>query len=171
MVGPVAGGTRAACRYHQPVLYLSIWAALVLLAVAELGKGPLAASGRPASWAKPVWVASVILALVHTLLAFQERYAWDHETAVRETARVGAAVYGFEWRGSLYVNYVFVALWATVAWPWRHWAWRAFVLLMVVNGAVIFARPGARPFGALVVAALVWIWWGRRLVPPVVQRA
>jgi hypothetical protein len=153
------------------VLYASIWAALVLLVVAELGKGPLALARRPARWAKPAWVASAILAVTHTLLAFAERYAWDHETAVRETARVGAAVYGFEWRGSLYVNYVFVVLWATAGFRWRHWLWRAFVLLMVVNGAVIFARPGARPFGALVATALAWIWWPRPARPPIVQRA
>ena len=56
------------------------------------------------------------------------------------------------------MNYLFLALWIAVAWRWRHWLWRLFVLVMVVNGAILFARPGARPFGALLVALLVWAW-------------
>ena len=71
------------------------------------------------------------------------------------------SLYGFAWRGSLYVNYVFLALWLLAAWTWRHWAWRAFVLTMIVNGAIVFARPGARPLGAVLVAALLWAWWPR----------
>jgi hypothetical protein len=48
-----------------------------------------------------------------------------------------------------------------VAWDWRHWAWRVFVLMMVANGAIVFARPAARPFGAMLAAALLWAWWPR----------
>jgi len=39
------------------------------------------------------------------------------------------------------------ALWLLAAWSWRHWAWRAFVLTMVVNAAIVFARPSAHPLG------------------------
>jgi len=144
------------------VLFVTIWVALALFVVAEVGKGPLATDGRPQQWARPAWIAGALLAIVHAVIAFAVRYHWDHEAAVRGTAAQAAEIYGVAWRGSLYVNYVFLALWLLVAWSWRHWAWRTFVLMMIANGAIVFARPVARPFGAVLVAVLCWAWWPRR---------
>lgn len=132
----------------------------MLFAIGEAGKGPLAIGSRPPSWARPVWISGALLAIVHSVIAFAVRYHWNHEAAVQATAMQAAGLYGFAWRGSLYVNYVFLTMWL-VAWSWHHWAWRAFVLTMIVNGAVVFARPMARPFGVVLVAALVWAWWPR----------
>lgn len=140
------------------LLSATIWIALVLLVAAEVGKGPLAHGGRPAHWVRPAWLAGGALAIIHAVLALAIRYRWDHALAVRETASQGAALYGFTWSGSIYVNYVFLALWIAVAWRWQNWLWRLFVLVMVVNGAILFARPIARPFGALLAALLVWAW-------------
>lgn len=137
------------------LLYATIWIALSLLVIAEIG--------RPARWARAAWVAGGVLAAVHALLALAIRYHWDHETAVVETARQGAALYGFTWRGSIYVNYAFLLLWLTVGWTWRHWLWRAFVLTMMINGAIVFARPAARPAGVVLVLALAGAWWRARL--------
>jgi len=140
------------------MVYATIWIALALLVAAEIGKGPLAQDGRPARWARMAWLAGALLAIGHAALALAVRYHWDHPLAVRETARQGAALYGFAWSGSIYVNYVFLTLWLAVAWRWQHWLWRLFVLVMVVNGAILFARPIARPFGVLLVALLLWAW-------------
>ncbi len=148
------------------MLFATIWVALVLFAVAEAGKARFATAGRPARWARPAWITGALLAIGHATIALAIRYRWDHEAAVRATAEQSAALYGFGWRGSIYVNYVFLALWLLAAWSWRHQAWRAFVLVMIVNGAVVFARPAARPFGALLVTALVWAWWPRRPKAP-----
>lgn len=143
-------------------LFLTIWIALALFVAGEAGKGPLQIDGRPPGWARPVWIAGAILAIAHALIAFDVRYDWNHEAAVTATAAQAASLSGFAWRGSLYVNYVFLALWLLVAWTWRHWAWRAFVLTMIANGAIVFARPWVRPLGALLVAGLLWAWWPRR---------
>lgn len=142
------------------MLFATIWAALTLFAAGEAGKGPLAVNGRPPRWAKPLWIAGAVLAIVHALIAFDVRYNWNHDAAVTATAAQAAELYGFAWRGSLYVNYAFLGLWLA-AWSWRSWAWRAFVLTMIVNGAIVFARPTARPFGVVLVAALLWAWLGR----------
>jgi hypothetical protein len=142
-------------------LYATIWAALALLVAAEIGKGPLARGGRPASWARVAWLTGGMLAIMHTLLALAIRYRWDHALAVRETARQAADLSGAAWSGSIYVNYVFLALWITLAWRWQHWLWRLFVLVMMVNGAVLFARPAARPLGLVLVALLLWAWTKR----------
>ena len=139
-------------------LYVTIWLALALLVAAEIGKGPLARGGRPARWARAAWLTGGVFAIVHAVLALEIRYHWDHALAVRETARQGAALYGFAWSGSIYVNYLFLALWMAVAWRWQNWLWRLFVLVMIVNGAILFARPIARPFGALLAALLIWAW-------------
>jgi hypothetical protein len=143
------------------VLFVTIWAALLLFVVAEIGYR--AAEGRAGRWARSASVAGAVLAILHAVLALADRYGWDHEAAVRATAEQSAALYGFGWRGSIYVNYVFLALWLGAAWSWRsrawrHWAWRVFVLTMIVNGAIVFARPAARPFGTALVAALLWAW-------------
>ena len=154
------------------LLYATIWLALALLVAAEIGKGPLALDGRPARWARAAWLTGGVLAIVHAVLALGIRYHWDHALAVRETASQGAAVYGFvglvarDFSPAIYVNYVFLALWIAFAWRWRNWFWRLFVVVMVVNGAVLFARPGARPFGALLVALLLWAWTETRGLTP-----
>jgi hypothetical protein len=127
------------------LLYATIWIALVLLVAAEIG--------RPARWARVAWIGGGVLAAVHAVIAIAVRYNWDHALAVRETARQGM---GFG--PAIYVNYLFIALWVFAAWTWRHWLWRLFVLTMVTSGAIVFARPAARPFGAALVAALAWAW-------------
>ena len=136
------------------LLYLTIWVALALLVLTEAGK-----SVRPgAAWTRAVSIGGALLAIVHALMAFGIRYRWDHDAAVVDTARQAEAVFGVGWRGSLYVNYVFLGVWLVIGWRSRHWLWRTFVLVMVVNGAVIFARPAARPLGVVLVIGLLWVW-------------
>jgi hypothetical protein len=144
------------------VLFATVWVALVLLVVAEAGKGPLATSGRPTWWARPAWITGGVLAIVHAFTALVVRYNGDHEAAVQATAAQAASIYGLGWRGSIYVNYLFLVLWLVAAWSWQHWAWRALVATMVINGAIVFARPVARPFGVMLAVALCWAWWPRR---------
>jgi hypothetical protein len=154
-------------------LYATIWTALVLFAAAETGRSRFADQFGPARWARPALGAGALLLVLHVLIALHLRYGWDHELAVRETARQAATVYGFEWRGNIFVSYAFVLLWcAEVVW-WRSrppedtaaarvlfWAWRGFFFVVIANGAVVFAMsPIARVAGGLLVAALVWAWW------------
>ena len=68
----------------------------------------------------------------------------------------------------MYVSYAFVAVWLLEAWRWRWrpaaearaitWTTRVFFLVIILNGAVIFAAGPRRIAGALLVAWLVWIW-------------
>lgn len=131
-------------------LYGTIWAALTLLAVAVLTRN------------RPAYAAGAALALVHILIALGGTYQWNHERAVSETARQAAEVYGFAWRGSIYVNYAFMIVWIVDAafgrGITRQWIVRAFFLIIIFNGAIVFASPVGRVFGVPVVAALLWAW-------------
>lgn len=131
--------------------------------------------------ARAIWTIGVALALTHVVLAFQVVYEWNHEAAVAATARQAADRFGMGWRGGIYVNYVFVALWlADVCWWWvaavSHrsrplWMERArlaFFTFMFVNGAIVFASGIGRVIGIaavtlVAVSALEGYRWGRRL--------
>jgi hypothetical protein len=148
-------------------LYATVWIALALFAAGEAGRRR---ARLDAGWPRPVAAAGALLMIAHVLVALALRYEWDHERAVRETARQAAAVYGFEWRGNIYVSYAFVALWVAEVWRWRSpaprpstatWIVRAFFLTIIFNGAVVFASPAGRVAGLAIVAALVWAWWPR----------
>jgi hypothetical protein len=156
-------------------LYVTVWIALTLFVTAEAGRCRAGGGRSPRQWARLAGAAGVVLMIVHVLLALALRYDWDHERAVHETARQAAAVYGFEWKGNIYVSYAFVLLWAAELWRWRTahsrprpvtWMLRGFFLVIIANGAVVFASGPGRVAGSVLVAALVWAWWPRRSNPP-----
>lgn len=90
---------------------------------------------------------------------------------MRETARQTAAVYGLNWGGGVYVNYLFTTAWLTEAWWWRAyplqyfgrrrvitWVLRAFYFVIIVNAAIVFAGVPGRVIGVVLVGALMWMW-------------
>jgi hypothetical protein len=119
-------------------------------------------------FARALWTAGIILALIHVALAFQFVYGWDHEAAIAATAQQAADRFGWGWRGGIYVNYAFLTLWcADVGWWWiapdSHRSRsprlealrRAAFLFMFINGAVIFAAGIGRLVGVAAVAVVV----------------
>ncbi len=153
------------------LLYATIWTALLLFAAAEAGRTRLAAGNVPAHWAWAAWNLGGALTLVHLLVALDLRYGWNHGAAAAETARRSAEVYGVGWRGSIYVNYLFVVCWFAESWRWRRaaggrapsatgtWLLRLFFLIVIVNGAIVFAvHDAGRVAGVLIVAVLLWSW-------------
>ena len=143
---------------------------MALFAAGETGR-----HGRPSDetprWA---WRASAIgwlLAAAHFVLAFDLRHGWSQASAIAETARQTAAVYGVEWGGGVYVNYAFLGVWALDLWTWRParrrpipsagvgtWIVRAFFLVVWLNAAVIFAAGMRRALGVLLVTWLILAW-------------
>jgi hypothetical protein len=149
-------------------LYGTIWAAMILFVAAETAKArPHGAT--PGAWR--LWAAGALLCAIHIVLAMAVHHAWSHEHAVRETAARSAEVYGFGWRGGLYLNYVFLLVWiAELVW-WRAspaaylgrsgflaWTLRAFYAVIIVNAVVIFASPPGRVVGLVLCAWLGWGW-------------
>jgi hypothetical protein len=140
--------------------YLTIWVALTLFAVAEMAR-----AGRR-SWARTTSAAGLALALVHTVLAFDVFHEWSHADAVLKTAQQTQGVFGVAVGAGVYVNYLFFAVWLVDVLLWRPvarpavslWFMRAFYLVIILNGAVVFAAGWRRAVGAAVVAALLLAW-------------
>jgi hypothetical protein len=153
-------------------LYLTIWLALGLFVAGELGRSRRV---RPPGWAWWAFAGGLVLALVHTLIAFDVVHNWVHDDAERSTAMQTAAVFGVAVGWGVYVNYVFFAVWCADAWWWHAarpeyvrpaaatWALRAFYLVIILNAAVIFAAPARRAAGLAVVGLLAWAWRPRHL--------
>ena len=140
----------------------TITAAVVAWAIAEVFRS------------RTAWAAGALLAGLHSLAAFEAFYGWSHDIALEMTRRQTAALIGVDFRGGIYFNYAFIALWTLDALQWLmaddgdesrsrpvSLAIRGFIFFMIVNGAVIFADGLARVIGALCVTAVVLAWTSR----------
>ncbi len=123
--------------------------------------------------ARAAWTAGLSFYLLHAAAAFSFHHHWSHAAAYRETARQTAELFGFDWGGGLYFNYVFTAVWmADAGWLWRRphsyygrarWisaAVHGFLAFMVVNGAIVFASAPMR--WASIAACLLLIGLARK---------
>ena len=114
-------------------------------------------------------IAGLVLCVTHIGIAMASVHGWSHASAIDATARSTAAVYGLRWGGGVFVNYLFVAVWAVDAW-WSsirgdraeisglRLALRLFYAIVIVNAAVIFARWPLRLVGVCLVIALFVAW-------------
>ncbi|HEY7475942.1 MAG TPA: hypothetical protein VH679_13070 [Vicinamibacterales bacterium] len=146
-------------------LYSSIWGALALFVLAQHGRRHAPAP----QWAAAADTIGLVLCLLHIVLAMGVVHHWSHAAAVRATAAQTAAVYGLNWGGGVYVNYLFVLVWTLDAWlsrrrdwlsdaPPGRWAIRFFYAVVIVNAAVVFARGSMRMAGLALVASLLFAW-------------
>ena len=106
---------------------------------------------------RPAWTLGCALSLAHVVAAFQTTYHWSHEAAVRETARQTQALFGLNWGGGVWFNYVFTLIWtADALWwnvspqtrdkrpRWLNTAIHSYLAWMFVNGAIIFPQGPTR---------------------------
>jgi hypothetical protein len=157
----------------QVALYASVWAAIVLYAAGEAGKAAAlrAAANAPLRWPWLVWTTGAVLLLLHILLALHVRHAWSHASVVASVREQTRSIYGVNWGGGVWVNYLFLAQWLGEAVWWRlaPRAYftrprllvalsRGFFALVLVNGAIVFAAPSRRVPGILLMLVLCWAW-------------
>jgi hypothetical protein len=140
-------------------MYWTIWTALILFAAGAAGRR------HHAAWARWSWVAGVLLLVIHIGIAMATAHDWSHAAAIAATARATNAVFGLDWGGGVYANYLFLIVWAadTALWHARRpraitWTLRIFYLVMILNAAVIFAAGSRRFLGAAIVGTLLWSW-------------
>ena len=150
----------------------TIWLALTLYVGSEIVRA--GRRGGQDTLARALNTAGCAAFLAHVACAFQFYHHWSHAAAYADTARQTEAYFGWRWGGGLYFNYAFLLLWlgqVIAAWTrpfrapptsaWWVWVTRGFILLMIVNGAVVFARGPIRWFGLLLCLALGVCWWRR----------
>lgn len=140
-------------------MYWTIWTSLLLFAGGALGRR------QRAAWARSLWLAGVVLLAIHIAIAMATAHGWSHAAAAAATARATNATFGVDWGGGVYLNYLFLAVWAAdTAWwhaprpPALTWTLRIFYFVMLINAAVIFAAGYRRLLGLAVVATLLWSW-------------
>src|SRR2546425_170639 len=152
----------------------TVWLALSLYVAGEIEK----TARRPCeSGAVGRWLNSVgcTAFLAHVASAFQFYHDWSHSAAYADTARQTEELFGWNWGGGIYFNYLFALLWiGDVAWAWvkptgylarPKWTIRivrTFLWFMMLNGAVVFARGAVRGYGLILCLALVVCWWPNR---------
>lgn len=113
------------------------------------------------------WLAGCMLYLAHVVAAFHITYHWSHEIAVRETARQTEALFGLNWGGGVWFNYVFTAVWAAdAAWwllsptsrdnrpAWLSRSIHIYLAWMFVNGAIVFPQGPTRWVAAALAGGL-----------------
>ena len=100
--------------------------------------------------ARAYWTAGCLFYLAHVVAAFAFAYQWSHAVAVAETARQTKALFGLDWGGGIWFNYVFTVIWAGDALWWqlasnhyeRRPAWigkavHLYMAWMFINGAIV----------------------------------
>ena len=150
------------------LLYWMVWLSLVAFAAGELAKS----RGYVGAWS--ISATGAILLAAHIVVAMAVRHGWSHALAVEATARQTSDVFGLNWGGGVYVNYVFAVVWIAELFVWRQWPegyalqplwikWslRAFYAVIIVSAAVIFATGWRRWMGAAILAGLAISWIAR----------
>jgi hypothetical protein len=154
------------------LLRATAWASLLAWACSERLKSATGAAWPRESRARALFAGGLVALAVHSVLALGLRYGWSHAAAARDTARQTEEVTGLGFTGGLYVNELFLLLWAVELLWWWHdpsgyrgrgrafeWPVRAFFLTMFVSGAIVFAHGPVRWAGAAAVLAVAWAWY------------
>ncbi len=140
------------------VVHLTIWTSVALYTLSRLFE-----TGRVVTYAL-AW----LLAVVHIVLALVLVHHGSQTEAFEHTATRTFEAIGWRWGGGLVVNYAFMLLWSfdVLSWlgqrkfrselrpRWGVW-WHALVWFMLLNAAVLFARPEARIWGVAVCLLLL----------------
>ncbi len=136
----------------------------IMLRLDSAGWRAAATAGRIARWC---WTWGIVCFAVHVGMAFHFYHHWSHADAFERTRQISGVGEG------IYFSYSFGILWLadTAFWwlspgryagrtPWIDRLLHAFMLFMVINGAIVFETGAIRwaTAAALVVLATVWIF-------------
>ena len=111
------------------------------------------------------WSLACAFYLVHVAAAFQFYHHWSHTAAYIATERISG------WGASLYINYLFIAIWISdIIFWWRARAVRVaihvFFAFMFFNAAVVFGAGPIRWFGAAATVLLIALYIIRTRIAP-----
>ena len=149
-------------------MYTTVWLSMSLFAVGALGLR------HEREWGWGTSALGALLLVIHIVIAMGVRHDWHHASAISATAAQTKSVYGIDWGGGLFVNYIFAAVWIGELVARRYapawfagrsrgflWMLRAFYFVIIFNAAVVFAAGWRRVLGGAVVAVLLLSWRGQ----------
>lgn len=128
------------------------------------------AYSRSHAWqwrARWCWTLGLALFGLHVVGAFHYYHHWSHAVAWEHTRQQTLERTGFNSGGGLWLNYLFLALWAVdlcawwinIEWPKaRLWyiGLQAFMAFMALNATAVFGPAAWIPLTLLYLAALLW---------------
>ena len=152
-------------------LYATIWISLGFFVVGEGGRSRPASARRSPGWPWLISAAGAVFLAIHIALAMSLVHNWSRASVTAVTAAQTEAIYGLNWGGGVFVNYVFLAVWIAELTAWRlapakyamrargiTWTIRAFFFVVIANGAIVFAAGWRKALGTVLVLALVASW-------------
>jgi hypothetical protein len=126
-----------------------------------------------------LWTIACASLIAHFASAFQFHHGWSHQAAYLDTARQTEEMFGVNWGGGLFINYLVLIVWIVdISWWWlrgldsyrrRPWplmiAWHGFLIFIIFNATVVFGHGIIRWLGGVASLILVfaWIRIGQRL--------
>jgi hypothetical protein len=154
----------------------TIWITLVAY---TLGSVIFALARRRPRWDSAVrlaWTTACASLIAHFASAFQFYHGWSQEAAYRDTARQTEELFGLNWGGGLFINYVLLVSWMIdIGWWWVGGldsyrrrsrllvvAWHSFLIFIIFNATVVFADGIVRWGGLLICFVLAVSWFGSR---------
>jgi len=120
--------------------------------------------------ARAFWITGCVFYLAHVVAAFHYAYHWSHGFAVQETARQTRELFGLDWGGGIWFNYLFTVVWSADAlwWllrpksresrpKWLNASIHSYIAWMFINGAIVFPQGPTRWVAASMALTLaVW---------------
>lgn len=115
------------------------------------------------------WLSTVglLFAAGHVAAAFHYYHGWSHASARDTVLRETRELTGLEFGGGIYFNYAFLVVWLVdVAWQWLllpgyyrrprwiAWTLHGYLLLIAINGAIVFETGATRVVGVLICLCL-----------------
>jgi hypothetical protein len=118
------------------------------------------------------WTIACASLIAHFVSAFQFYHGWSHDAAYRETARQTQEMFGVNWGGGLFINYLLLVVWiGDISWWWLSGlnsyrlrprrllvAWHGFLVFIIFNATAVFADGIVRWVGGLVCLILAVSW-------------
>jgi hypothetical protein len=146
---------------------ITVWIALVGYAASLI---IFLQSKNHDSFARILWTAGCIAMIAHAASAFQFHHHWSHTAAYNETANQTEKVFGLNWGGGIFINYLLIIGWIVdVIWWWRGLpiyrnrlkifsiVWHVFLFFIFFNATVVFEDGILRWLWLVFSLALVFI--------------
>jgi hypothetical protein len=127
---------------------LFVWIALAGYAI---GLIIFLQSKRLDAIARIFWTTGCVAMVAHIVCAFHFYLHWSHTAAYAETGHQTAKVFGLNWGGGLFINYILVIGWIVdVIWWWRGLdiyrnrsrifsiTWHVFLFFIFFNATAVF---------------------------------